>query len=957
MKSVQLLIVLFLSLLLGSTLVAQSQLPYGFPNTERSKVSLNLGWKFHLGEVEGNPEEVAFNDDQWEEVSVPHTSQLVSYHLDSVKETWVQEKYLRDIGWYRKKLVINASSNHKVFLEFEGVHNATELWVNGRYVGRYAVNGYIPFHFDITDFVVSGKENLLVVKADNRFDSGIAPDPHKTDYVKFGGIYRDVYLVTSDKLHVSFNWEAFDAGVHITTPAVKKRNGTVSVKTTVKNDYASPQRCKVVTRIIDATGHVVKRLTSEMTIVSGGQYTFRQTVSITEDFHLWSIDNPYLYRVNSIVYKEGELVDFVENKFGFRWFNLVEGKGFVLNGEPIFLIGVNRHQNYPNIGDAVPNSLHYQEALMYKEAGINIIRLSHYTQDDAFIEACDALGILVYEEASTWIDWGDDVWWGNLEQAFRVTVRNHRNHPSIVFWGAGINHRGPVPVLQNAAKEEDPYRLTASASSPWNGVKNAGVTDVHATMDYRRSEWPESDFTMVMEHGSSANAESNQFHISRYKSSKQNIAAIAWLGADYNHLQPEDRQRDYLTNYAVLSAYRVPKPVYYWYQSELVEKPMVHIADETASKDGKIRVFSNGQEVALYLDGQLIARQKPDGDAHKVHLDHPSFTFRHPWSHGTLRAVAYRNGREIASHKRTKAKDPYKIKLYTDNEEIPLIAGGSDLKMVRAAVLDRNNEVVTDAKQKISFSVSGTGGILDDGKVDANPATLYNGIATIYLKGSNGPGKISVTASSKGLKSASLDINTVTFKDNVILNTAMPIYDYPIIRVDLGGEKQLVQHEWKSWTGKNEDDLSIKFEEYNDAMIRISADTTVTWVGEESSMLGDIGFVGADGIYIEKGKITLNISGLKQGVYLLESYHHARRDEAKFPYKVKVVVEDSKGTFERVSDDHGLDHHSNISSGERKPLFVKSRLYSNGDNDITITFENTRTNAEIWLNGFVLLKI
>ncbi|SHJ85530.1 beta-galactosidase [Maribacter aquivivus] len=956
MKKLQIIII---ALLLSSHVKAQ-QLPEGFNAGDRTKTNLNIGWKFHLGDVTNSPTAIDFDDSTWQNVSVPHTPQLVSYEMDSIKETWVQEKYLRDISWYRKKVTINANTSDKVFLEFEAVHNATELWVNGELVGNYAVNGYVPFHFDITDYVQLGKENSIAIKADNSYSQVIAPDPHRTDYVKYGGLYRDVYLVTTNKLHVNYNWEDFDAGVHITTPTVNKHNGTVTIKTTVKNENDTAKKTNIVTHIINRDGYVIKKLVSEISIAANTTHTFRQSATIEDDYHLWSPDSPYLYRVNSVIYTNETPVDFVENTFGFRKFSLEKGKGFVLNGEPLFLVGANRHQSYPNIGDAVPNSFHYNEALQYKNAGMNIIRLSHYTQDDAFIKACDELGIFIYEEPSTWIEWGDDNWFSNLEKATRTMIRNHRNHPSIIVWGAGINHRGPVPRMQTVAKEEDPFRLTASASAPWDGPKNEGITDVHATMDYRRTEFPESAFTMVMEHGSSPNSEVNQFHISRYKGNKNNFAAITWLGADYNHLQPDivDDQwsRDFMTTYGVLSPYRVPKPVYYWYQSELVEKPIVHIADETVSKDGKVRVFSNCQEVALYYNNELIARQLPDNELTKLNLNHPSFTFKHNWKEGTLKAIGYSNGEKVIEFIREKEGKPHHLHVEYNITDQPFYAGGSDIRLVYASILDENNEVVTAAKKEIQFSVSGAGELIDNGKIYANPALAYNGVAAIYVKGTSDFGSITVTAKAAGIKSGKASIKTVKFNTNEIANNATPIYDYPITRVDIGGEKQLVQFEWEEWTGNSDQQLSYSIKETN-TNIAISSSQKINWLGDGTSMLGDLSFVGTDGVFVEKGEVQMKLTNLNAGKYTLETFHHARKTDIKLTNDIEVTVEDADGKFTRTSDDHIVNYYDNSSSGERRPISIKSMIISDGSNPVTLKFKSKNEKGSLWLNGLILKQI
>ncbi|TDT47300.1 beta-galactosidase [Maribacter spongiicola] len=956
MKKLQTIIIV---LLLSSSIKAQ-QLPEGFNAGDRTKTNLNIGWKFHLGDVTNSPTAIDFDDSSWKNVSVPHTPQLVSYEMDSIKETWVQEKYLRDISWYRKKITINAKSTDKVFLEFEAVHNATELWVNGTKVGEYAVNGYVPFHFDITDYVHLGKENTIAVKADNSYSQVIAPDPDRTDYVKFGGLYRDVYLVTTNNLHVNYNWEDFDAGVHITTPTVNKHNGTVTIKTTVKNENSTTKKTKIITNVIDKDGYVIKKLISEIDIAANAKHTFRQSATIEDDYHLWSPDSPYLYRVNSIIYDGDSPADFVENTFGFRKFSLEKGKGFVLNGEPLFLVGANRHQNYPNIGDAIPNSFHYNEALQYKKAGMNIIRLSHYTQDDAFIQACDELGILIYEEPSTWIEWGGDTWFDNLEKATRTMIRNHRNHPSIIVWGAGINHRGPVPRMQTVAKEEDPFRLTASASAPWDGPKNEGITDVHATMDYRRTEFPESAFTMVMEHGSSPNSEVNQFHISRYKGNKNNFAAITWLGADYNHLQPDivDAQwsRDFVTTYGVLSAYRVPKPVYYWYQSELVPKPIVHIADETASKDGKVHVFSNCQEIALYHNGELIGKQVPDNDLTKINLDHPSFTFKYNWKEGSLKAIGYTNGEKVTEFTRHKEGKPHHIQVAYNINDKPFYAEGSDVRLVYASILDENDNVITSADYDVQFSISGAGELIDNGKIYANPAPTYNGVAAIYVKGTQDLGSITVTAKATGLKSGKATINTVKFNTNEIANNAKPIYDYPISRVDIGGEKQLVQFEWNEWTGNTDNDLNYTIKETN-TQVEISADEKINWLGNGTSMLGDLSFVGTDGLFVEKGEIHFKLPNLKAGRYALETFHHARKTDIKLTNEIEVTVHDADGSFTRTSDDHIVNYYDNNSSGERQPISINSTLESDGTNPVILKFKGKNEKGSLWLNGFVLKQI
>lgn len=924
-----------------------------YPNTNRVKQSINLDWKFSKMSDQDKPVAIDFDDSKWEGVSIPHNPDPVSLALDSIVEDWKMENAMRDYNWYRKELFIELSSEEKAYIEFEGVHNATELYVNGDFVGRYAVNGYIPHHFDITPFVKSGQKNTIAVLADNSFNPLLPPDPHQTDYVKFGGIYRDVYLVKTHTLHVGFNWESFDAGVHITTPTVKKNNGTVSVKTTVKNAAEEAADCRIETMIVDADGLVLKKMLATHTIGAKQQFSFRQTTEIVDDYRLWSPSQPYLYRAVSVIYKDDEAVDVVDNTFGFRSLELVDGQGLLLNGEPFFMLGLNRHQNYPHIGDAVPNSMHYEAALRYKQAGINTIRLSHYPQDDSFIEACDELGILLYEEPSTWIGWQEGQWMATLEESLRVMVRNHRNHPSIAIWGAGINHRGPVPQLNNAAKEEDPYRLTASASSPWNGIKNAGVTDIYATMDYRQTDFPEEGFCMVMEHGFSDNSQGHQHHISRYKKRKNNIGALLWVGAAYNRFQPTTVKPELVSEYGLQTAYRVPRPAYYWYISENTDAPFVHIADETVYKNEKIHVYSNATKVALYADGQLVAIQSPDADPLRINNEHPSFTFHYAWTDEEITAKALNNGMVVASHSRQKQGEAYALKLSVDNPQFPLSAGGSDLKMVRAYVVDRHGEVVTNDEHKVHFDVKGAGEILYADKDYVDQMQAWEGVATVYIKGTKDVGELQVKATSAKLKSASMTLETVPYEENTMTNSVL--YDYPNFKVDIQQENQLEQFGWRIAHGGEADGFSYKSEI---CTFELSANSELKWRPGTYAIVGGLPFMACDGVYIEEGEMILTLKDLPKGHYQLKTYHHSFEDVKKlFPYNIKVDREDANGAYSFVSDDEAVGVQDARDIGERNPTSVTNYIVSDGVHPVTLTLKIDGKGKQTWLNGFEFRQV
>jgi beta-galactosidase len=201
----------------------------------RTRTNFNVGWKFNLGTPGGTPQEAGFNDSSWETVSVPHTLKLTSLDLDGSTDDNHQKTFHRYVGWYRKHFRVNAGA--KVFLEFEGSHEVTDVWVNGKHAGKHTISGYTPFDFDITGEVNRSGDNVVAIRVDNTLNADVPPDGGTRDYILFGGLYRDVYLVTTDKVHVTFPWDDTYAGVFVTTPTVKAENATISVRTTVRNEY------------------------------------------------------------------------------------------------------------------------------------------------------------------------------------------------------------------------------------------------------------------------------------------------------------------------------------------------------------------------------------------------------------------------------------------------------------------------------------------------------------------------------------------------------------------------------------------------------------------------------------------------------------------------------------------------------------------------------------------------
>ncbi|MFD2587826.1 glycoside hydrolase family 2 protein [Croceitalea marina] len=866
-------------LMVFSCVVKSQELPFGFPNTDRSKTILNPDWKFHLGDPDAKYYEKDFDDSNWETVHVPHTLELTSLTLDDVKDEKTQPTFHRKVGWYRRNITLG-NSKKKVFLEFEGAHQVTDLWVNGQHVGQHVVGGYTPFHFDISPYIIWGKQNQITLLLDNRRSELVPPDPGPFDYVKFSGLYRDVYLVETNAVHVTFNWESLNSGVHITTPTIDvvNKNATINIKTSVQSERDEVVHCKLSTRIIDKEGIVVRRITSEAQIKPGEEYQFNQIGSLEDDVNFWDIDNPYLYRVNSVVLVDGKEVDFVENKIGLRKFELDPVRGFILNNKPIELIGFNRHQQYPYIGDAVPNRLHYKDMLQFKEFGFNIMRTAHYPQDDALLEACDELGIFAYEEAPTWIGISqNDKWWNNLEKATRAMVRNHRNHPSIVMWGAGVNHRGYVPRIHNTVKQEDPTRLTASQGARWTGWQTSGLTDINANMLYGPFLWDRSEPIFAME------GRRGPEEVAKYKRDPLMTGLISWTAHAYYTFHPNhDKANSKLdrTRSGLMTIFRYPRPRLNWYKSEQLKEPIVFIQEEWKEGLENLTVYSNAEEVELFINNKSIVKQGPSKDTIYNGLDNPPFKFENiKYEKGKVLAKGYfKSGKTLEAVKLTPER-PYAIELELDSSGQEFIADGSDIVIAYAKIVDKNGTVLKDAKNVISFFVQGDASIIGDGgNINANPMFPEYGVAPVLIRAGKTPGPISVSAKSKGLKSAMASMDLARFSANEILNKAQVIYDFNVERVDIGAADQLLQFGWNPWNGSETENNDYKFNNHKGALVKIrkkSSDGILRWLGE-MNVIGKYGFAYGDGVIaMDNQGLDLIFENLSKGTYKLVTWHHA----------------------------------------------------------------------------------
>jgi beta-galactosidase len=402
----------------------------------RTVQSLNKTWKFIKQDVAVAQATASADPANWAAVNLPHSFDIPYWRVGGAQSP--------AMGWYRKHLTVDQAvidAKKRVFIEFEAAFQISYLYVNGSFVGMHK-GGYTGFSFDITQQVKAG-DNVIALRLDARWTDTIAP--LSGEHVFIGGIYRNVSLVITDPVHVTWY------GTFVTTPQVSATSATVKVKTEIKNDGTAAANFKVRSIIVDSTGAQVTSFESAVqSIAAGATVTDVQTSGTIANPHLWSPSSPYMYKVYTEVYNGTTAIDNFESPFGFRWFKWTTTDGFELNGQRLWLQGANVHQDHAGWGDATASTGSLRDVKLIKDCGMNFIRGSHYPHAPAFSDACDKIGVILWSEAPFWaLSWSTSNGWGagacvnnnpfkkSLLDQTREMIRIHRNHPSIVVWSMG----------------------------------------------------------------------------------------------------------------------------------------------------------------------------------------------------------------------------------------------------------------------------------------------------------------------------------------------------------------------------------------------------------------------------------------------------------------------------------------------------------------------------------------
>jgi beta-galactosidase len=567
-----------------------TQLTFAASGELREILNINREWKFQLGDVSG-ADAPAMDDSRWEDIHLPHSFSMPYFAAD---------RFYVGYGWYRKHFTMpSAWSGKRINIEFDGVFQVAELFVNGKRIGEHK-GGYTGFTFDITDAVKPG-DNVAAVRVNNNWNARLAP--RAGEHTFSGGIYRNVRMVVTDPVHVAW------FGTTVTTPEVSKESATVNLKTEVINDSGAQKSVTVKTSVLDANGKTVAEMQSIQNIPARTTNVFDQTSAAVANPKLWSPEQPNLYSVKTVLLDGGKAVDDFTSPLGFRWFKFTADQGFFLNGEHRYFRGANVHQDHAGWGDAVADSGAFRDVKLIKDAGFDFIRGSHYPHAPAFSRACDELGMLFWSENCFWGTGGFRSPWGgsayptsaadepefeaSVKQELGEMIRIHRNHPSIIVWSMSnepfFSSGNVLPKVRNFLKdivarshELDPSRPAAIGGCQRGEMDKLGDIAGYNGDGARLFTNPGIP-SVVTEYGSTMTDRPGRYEpgwgdLPSTQGAQRNVAGswrlawrsgeVIWCGFDHGSLASRRFGAMGMVDY-----FRLPKRQWYWYRNEYLHIP------------------------------------------------------------------------------------------------------------------------------------------------------------------------------------------------------------------------------------------------------------------------------------------------------------------------------------------------------------------------------------------------
>ena len=787
----------------------------------RETIRLDKGWRFAFGHAadpakdfgcgteyfnyltkassihnEG-PYTAKFDDAAWQEVQIPHDwvttlpYALEASHSHGYKT--VGWKYPEtSVGWYRKTIVIpNDDLGKRLMLRFDGIFRNARVWFNGFYMGTDP-SGYATQVYDITPYIKYGEENLICVRADASLEEGW--------FYEGAGIYRDVWLEKMAEVSVA------PFGTFVRADLQKKPGAAVlMVRTEVTNSGLETQHYTVDIRLLDAEGReVVYGKDNYPSNLKAKDTKGQECMLIVKEPHLWSPDDPYLYQVEHIVKVDDKVTDVYTTTIGIRDIRFDAEQGFLLNGKPLKLKGVNMHQDHAGVGTAIPDALQAWRIRQLKAFGCNAYRASHNPMTPALLDICDREGILVIDE-NRLMGINDE----HLRLLERM-IKRDRNHPSIILWSDGNEEWGLENTIQGTrlAEAMREYTKLFDPTRP-STVANAGGTElikgldvvgfnyiVQNDVDNRKAANPSWKIVGTEETSGcgtrgwyfnspdypgrmvSMNRDTTHHHVENviergwqfYAERPWTAGLFYWTGFDYRGEPNPLKYPAHDSEFGILDYCGFPKDEAYYLKSWWTDEPTLHVFPHwnLQGHEGEeidLWAYSNCDEVELIVNGKKLGRQPMPKNGH--------IKWRAVYQPGRVVAYGYKNGKRIMTQTIETTKPACQTMLKADHTE--LTADGRDVAVITVEVQDKKGRVVPDACPVLTFTLEGEGRILGAGNgdpmfpgqdhpSDANcrefTIPAFNGLAQVLIQSTPTPSALVLRCQSDGLKTGSINIST-----------------------------------------------------------------------------------------------------------------------------------------------------------------------------------------------------
>ena len=783
----------------------------------RESVLLDKGWKFSLGHA-GDPKKdfgcgteyfnyltkassihnegpysLKFDDTKWQDVQLPHdwvtTLPYASEASHSHGYKTVGWKYPESsVGWYRKQFTIPATDlGKRLMLRFDGIFRSAQVWLNGFYMGTEP-SGYATQVYDITPYVKYGEPNLICVRADATLEEGW--------FYEGAGIYRDVWLEKMAEVSVA------PFGTFVYAELQQPYNhAVVHIKTEVTNSGLKTQLYEVEQRMLDAEGREVAHVSGFMyPILAKETRTCDHRIKISNP-HLWSTTDPYLYKVETTVKVDDKVTDVYETTIGLRDIRFDAERGFLLNGEPLKLKGVNMHQDHAGVGAAIPDALQAWRIKQLKAFGCNAYRASHNPMTPALLDICDREGILVIDE-NRLMGINDE----HLRLLERM-IKRDRNHPSIILWSDGNEEWGLENNIQGTrlAEAMREYTRLFDPTRP-STVANAGGTElikgldvvgfnyiVQNDVDNRKKNNPswrivgteetsgcgtrgwyfkDADYPGRMVSLNRTNEQGYENIIERgwkfYAERPWAAGLFYWTGFDYRGEPNPLSYPAHDSEFGIFDYCGFPKDEAYYLKAWWTQEPVLHIFPHWnlqghEGEEVELWAYSNCDEVELIVNGKKLGRQQMPKNGH--------LTWKATYQPGKVVAYGYRNGKRTMTQVIETTKAAYKTVLKADRQE--LTADGRDVAVVTVEVQDQKGRVVPDACPLLTFTLEGNGRILGAGNgdpmylgadhpkdKDCRQFTIpaFNGLAQVLVQSGEEASTITLRCQSEKLQTGSVCI-------------------------------------------------------------------------------------------------------------------------------------------------------------------------------------------------------